>query len=286
MTVSRDRTAIWDMTLGNVQFRAWVQATHDRFLAVGLTQTADTGQIDPATVTFPVAEGSAGFEIWRFNDAEQAGNPIYFKITYERGDTAQEVRYSFQVGRGSNGSGTLTSPGTLMSSTTAGGLDSALFRLIHASLIDGELVFYASPNTTSGDGFMLVISRLKTRAGAFNGDVGVLAALSTASVIQAWSGGAWNTITVALAAPPFESADGALPAAPIYFRGYPRPIRGIAFILGTAVAEADSGALTLEGDSRQFIVLGQATGGVFSTTTPLSPTGGANTAPLMCVRNE
>ena len=92
------------------QFRAWGSEFKAKLVAMGLTQTADTGQIDWTTVNRPAtANTDAGYEVWRFNDSLQATAPIYFKIVYgTSGIDATRPRIDIQFGTGSNGSGTLT----------------------------------------------------------------------------------------------------------------------------------------------------------------------------------
>jgi hypothetical protein len=76
-------------------------------------KTADTGQIDWATVLRPGPSQGAGYEIWRFIDSS-----IFLKIEYGThtiSTTSIQVWLTF--GTGSNGSGTLT--GTVSDRRTA-----------------------------------------------------------------------------------------------------------------------------------------------------------------------
>lgn len=261
MAVSRNTTTPWDGTAGDAPFRAWVQAIEAALVAAGCVVVADSGDIDPTTVTFPAAEGSAGYRIYAFADAEQATNPIYFKITYERGDAATELRLGFQVGKGSNGAGTLSNATAAATSTTAGDVDSAN-RLIHASLIDGELLLVASANQTGTGGFGLVIARGRDRAGAFDGKIfaaGVLAA--TTGFNHVWTGGAWVATGAFWAPPGGDLADGAYPLATLWVNGWPRPLKVLSAILATAVAQGDSGSAEIDGETVALIALGAASGG-------------------------
>lgn len=92
----------------NATFRAWGSALAAALAAVGLTQTADTGQINWTTVTRPGANTAAGYEIWRFNDTLQATAPIFIKIEYGTGNSTTSPGIWITVGTGSNGSGTIT----------------------------------------------------------------------------------------------------------------------------------------------------------------------------------
>lgn len=94
-------------------FRAWVGEISAGFQACGMVKTADTGQLDPATVLKPTTAGMiAGYEIFRFSDTLQATKPIFFKIEYGQGPTGWAAQQQIFVtfGTGSNGAGTLTGP--------------------------------------------------------------------------------------------------------------------------------------------------------------------------------
>ena len=66
-------------------FRAWGAEFHAQLLACGLTQTADTGQINWTTVTRPGAGVMAGYEVWRFNDTLQSTVPVFLKFEFGTG---------------------------------------------------------------------------------------------------------------------------------------------------------------------------------------------------------
>lgn len=89
-------------------FRAWVAEVIDGLIAVGVTQTADAGQINPATVTRPAVNTTAGYAVFRFNDAAHGTNPIFFRLNFGTGSSASSPRLNIILGQGSNGSGTIT----------------------------------------------------------------------------------------------------------------------------------------------------------------------------------
>jgi hypothetical protein len=93
-------------------FQAWYnEFTTALFTSIGITQTADTGQIG-ATAALPgTTQTSAGYVIGRFNDTAQATSPVFFKIEFGTGASVSVPMAWITVGQGSNGSGTLT--GTL-----------------------------------------------------------------------------------------------------------------------------------------------------------------------------
>ena len=101
-------------------FRAILVEYTTRMAAVGLVQTADTGQIDTATVTRAAANSDAGYQIWRFNDSLQATAPIFIKLFWgTAGANTRFPRLRVQIGTGSNGSGTLTNPSSVVIMSTA-----------------------------------------------------------------------------------------------------------------------------------------------------------------------
>lgn len=100
-------TSLFDHST-DATFRTWGSEFSAALLAVGLTKTSDTGQIDWGTVTRPTTNTDAGYEIWRFNDALQATQPIFMKISFGTHSTALKGRIRIVVGSGSDGAGNLT----------------------------------------------------------------------------------------------------------------------------------------------------------------------------------
>lgn len=94
-------------------FRAWGSELSGQLTSVGttsgcLTQTADTGQINWATVNRPGTNTAAGYEIWQLTDSLGVSSPIYLKVEYGTGGVATAPYLAVTVGTGTNGSGTLT----------------------------------------------------------------------------------------------------------------------------------------------------------------------------------
>lgn len=98
-------------------FRAGGSAFAAQLAAMGLVQTADTGQIDWLTVGAPsFSDQLMGYEIWRFNDALQSTVPVYVRIEYRCGNsTTTKWVIWIKVGFGTDGAGNLT--GTQVSTT-------------------------------------------------------------------------------------------------------------------------------------------------------------------------
>ena len=94
------------------QFRAWGSAIAAQF-AARLTQTADTGQINWATVNYTASTNTIqGYEIYYLNDTHHATSPIYLKFGYGTGSNSSTPLIRVEIGTGSNGSGTLTGTGS------------------------------------------------------------------------------------------------------------------------------------------------------------------------------
>ena len=96
-------------------FRAWGSEFNGQLAAVGLVQTADTGQINWSTVAYNSSPNTtAGYEVWRFADST-----LYIKFEYGTGSNGAGYPSIFvTVGTGSNGSGTIT--GTNVTSSRVG----------------------------------------------------------------------------------------------------------------------------------------------------------------------
>jgi len=105
-------TTTWSAAPDNTtdaSFRLWGKGISDALAAIGLVQTADSGQINWATVATPPSGSTfQGYEIWRMNDTQQATAPIFFKLEYGSGTTAARPAMRFTWGTSSNGSGTIT----------------------------------------------------------------------------------------------------------------------------------------------------------------------------------
>lgn len=89
-------------------FREWAQELHDALVAVGCTQTADTGQINFTTVTRAGVNADAGYSIYYMNDSIHATEPCYFKIYWGTYAATDRPRIRIEIGTGSDGSGTIT----------------------------------------------------------------------------------------------------------------------------------------------------------------------------------
>lgn len=170
-------------------FRAWGSGISALLAAAGLVQTADTGQINWATVTRPtLANTSQGYEIWRFPDALQATRPIFLKIEYGSGTNSGVPQMWVTVGTATDGAGTLSAHASFPGSTIArvaigpaGSTWSAAGSFAcHANYTDGEFCLVAFPGAQAATqhGWIYWISRTRGSDGAANGD-GFTATYST-----------------------------------------------------------------------------------------------------------
>lgn len=147
----------------DANYRTYVSAIHDALAACGFTQTADTGQVNPATVTLPAGNNDfTNYEIWRFNDSKQAATPFFFKVKYSTFNSRIQPRFS--LGTGSDGAGTLTNE-TAISNTYSG---SAAAKTIYWSGDAAEGRFAWVQNTLYGT--VIILERLRDNDGAINDD--------------------------------------------------------------------------------------------------------------------
>lgn len=150
-------------------FRAWGSGLSAALAAIGLIQTADTGQINWTTVTHPTVTNTAqGYEIWRLNDSLQSTAPFYFKIEYGSSGIANDPSIWVTTGFGSNGSGTITTPsvrqqvGTQTNSTTP-------VTSYVAGDSGGFAVMMFGGTATNTQPFFLMAERSKNSVGADTG---------------------------------------------------------------------------------------------------------------------
>lgn len=121
--MTTDNRTIFPDNTSDANFRAWGEAISQSFVAASLVRTADTGQINWATVVRAAPgngatpEVSFGFDIFRFSDAMQGTKPVFIKVeygvAYDNNTTFGTVTpgcpfVAVSVGTGTNGAGALT----------------------------------------------------------------------------------------------------------------------------------------------------------------------------------
>lgn len=91
-------------------YRTEITNIHNALSAVGLVQTSDTGQCNPATLTRSSSTNTVvGYEIWRFNDSLQSSYPCFIKLEYGSGLVAStSISVWVTVGSATDGAGNIT----------------------------------------------------------------------------------------------------------------------------------------------------------------------------------
>ena len=94
----------------DANFRTLLGFIRTMFTNFGWVQTSDSGQINPATVTYPGSNNSdAGYEVWRMADSLQSSFPVYVKIFYGRGGANGAFRINLGISMSvTDGSGNFT----------------------------------------------------------------------------------------------------------------------------------------------------------------------------------
>lgn len=157
----------------DADFRAWGSGIAAALAAVGLVQTADTGQVNWATVTKPAVTNTvAGYEIWRFNDALQATRPVFVKIEYGVAATVDRPEIWVTVGTTTNGAGTLGGQVRARTGSPSGASDSVgITKALYASGSSGRLhLMFNLSTTNSSYNLGLILERTKDATGADTGD--------------------------------------------------------------------------------------------------------------------
>lgn len=119
MTTHTTNTVV-DQT-SDAAFRTWVAEFIVECVVGGtLVQTADTGQINTASVVRAAINSDAGYAVFRFTDTLQATVPVFVKFFFGSGSATTIPRIRVQVGTASNGSGTISGTGSANTDTLTG----------------------------------------------------------------------------------------------------------------------------------------------------------------------
>jgi hypothetical protein len=150
-------------------FRTWGSGLAAQLAAIGLVKTADTGQINWATVTRPVS-ALAGYEIWRFNDTLQATKPVFVRVDY--GALGDRPWLEVRVGTNTNGAGTLTGQvGTLRDINGNASKTAGVTLPSYCSGSSSRLNLCTNLDAASSSfSIIMLIERTKTSAGVDTGD--------------------------------------------------------------------------------------------------------------------
>lgn len=165
MPFFQDNSISHDITT-NAGFRAWAAMVHKALVEVGMVQTSDTGQINLETAETPAVNSTyAGYEIFRFDDALQATQPIFIKVEYGRGAAEGRPALRITYGRGSNGSGTLTTASSTVTFAAASKTESENKGYIYCSFHDGALTLYDVVQPNVAGSILVAVERLKGLSG-------------------------------------------------------------------------------------------------------------------------
>ena len=168
--------------LSAAQREAWLNGVRDALLGVGLVQTLDTGQLDPSTVgTTPAWPGGTnaefGYIMFRFNDAAQATDPVFIRVSFRRGNNTGITYVALTAGQGTDGAGTLTGGvSSHLNMYSSSGAATAISN--YASFIDGHLFFGWGRGATSVYTFTNWFSIERTRDNTYTLDAQGLSVLA------------------------------------------------------------------------------------------------------------
>lgn len=153
-------TAQWLIKSGfndDAGLRIWGTTLNQKLTALGLVQTADTGQINWNTATFPANSYVPGYEIWRFDDALQATAPIVFKLRYYHyGFGAVPPQLVLSVATGSDGAGNLTGVTSGEIGVSNNGTASGPSLMCYGSMVNGKLSIALNPTAASVETFFAI----------------------------------------------------------------------------------------------------------------------------------
>lgn len=278
-------------------FRAWGSAISAAIAALGFVQTADTGQINWATVAHPVAGSTAaGYEIWRFNDALQSSAPIFFKLEYGTGNGVPVPAMWYTVGTGSDGAGTITGTALvgvtgvlsarLQSSSASAVLTPAFVGPCYAAGDGSALMLMLWPGVANGLWSILLIERTRDWTGAATADGWIAVNLFTpTSTARCWyasylAGALVNPNAVANSLWLGNGAGAQAPSVrtcnvnnqvwpypvPTGMLRNPGPSQYLQFVCAADLAKGSTFALSHYGTSRNWYAVGDSVGSPNSAT--------------------
>lgn len=160
--------------------REWIGKFLQGMLDAGFVQTADAGQVDPATVELSATVGSTVYAMFRFDDHLQSSDPVFVKVEFSNSSNTANTSTSgnhgafISVGRATDGNGVLG--GTLLARTGFGavGLASSIYsttaQFTHAAFSGpGYLgvIGFVDDTRTSGSSrsYGFIVERARTASG-------------------------------------------------------------------------------------------------------------------------
>ncbi len=242
----------------DASFRTWGSMISALLASAGLTKMSDTGTIDWATVVGPAINTYAGFEVWRFNDAEQATTPVFIKLEYGRGGVTTRAALRVDVGSATNGSGTLSgaagTTGMIHSGTPSGnGIASACYDGTGFALHDTGLT-----GTGATARQLITVERLRDAAsGALSGDLTMITYLTNnVPTVKTRVGGTWDTTGGVVTLPPSKAISGKMLFGSIRVTDVPAlPLRTMLLGDVATMAVGDTGAVVIAGTTKNYKVM-------------------------------
>lgn len=247
MSYSEDTATAGDITT-DAAFRAWGLAVRTAITNSGIVRTSDTGQIDFSTVSAPATSNYAGYDIFRFDDAAQGSDPIFFKLEYGKGTATTRHAFRLTVGTGSDGAGTISNASTAMTgvgTATASGNTS-----IGASFFDGAFCLQDAYTSAVAGQNLIHIERSRDIDGSLVAGQFVAFAVGNAGFSgYVRSGGSWSSIITPTVVEASTPSSGKMIMGYYYYVEYSIfTLR--AMIFGTtAIAAGESGSVDVNGVS-------------------------------------
>lgn len=186
--------------------------------AMGWVQTADTGQTDPGGVgALPAQNNYGNFAVFRTNDGL---TNVYFRLGFGR-NSANQPSFTFQIGTGTDGAGTLNGNTTSLQTGYAGNTSSGKLLYISGSTSRIAIVL----NTVDGrdQQFTCVVARSVDTGGAYTA--------TTATMFWRYSGTLAGQHTIG-----FGGTNGI--EQKFLRAAVPQPATGTTWVVGTDVAAA------------------------------------------------
>lgn len=258
-------------------FRLWGSTISAHLAALGLVQSADSGQINWTTVALPtVTNTAAGYEIWKFNDSLFATNPIYLKVQYGTDNALGRPATWITVATGTNGAGVLTGSISSQVLMTNGGNPVANNLYVsRGCFVNGFLTvdFYRDAYGNSGNIISLLrfcVSRTVDDSGTPSGDgyvlttkpIGVAAQMQPVNVAKNTVGGA-SLLHTCVPGNFNSTLTDDTPGNYQAFKPYVlfpkmRPVYGLCSVFGAeAGRDVQFGAILIGTTSHNYIATGQ-----------------------------
>lgn len=263
----------------DVNFRAWINEIHNALIAYGWVQTADTGQINFATVTRPAGANTyQGYAVYRMNDALQSTCAVFMRIDFGTagGVDSPGIKVQITIG-GTNGAGTLTGNVSSIQTTAASNSGTATTANCRTSGTASRFCLSFWHNDlgagTTGQGFLFIVERDRDTAGNETSlGVNFLVFYVTGTSSGNWQGrsqflelaggtGAVDTIFYAMvSAQSSQSGGGNVGVGPVRTQLGPfrNPMMGLLLCVRSDFTMATTGPVTIYGTSHTYIFLATA----------------------------